>query len=329
MFLLDICDDSAILTNLRIVKIIINAIKVVVPLLLIVSATMTFVKATKDGSNSKAFNELIIKCVAAMAIFFIPTLVFMIDDETAGNSKTVMSCFNKATIEGIKAAKVEEAKLKVINAKNLVNEGAYTAAASLVNDLDDSSEKQSMLKDLDGVKSEIEEVKRKKAEMESSTGISKSGKYTKAEIIAMSEEQVRAMNNQEFIEFIASAAQIVYSEYGGCLPSITIAQAILESGYGDHFETTSHNVYGLIGYPGDHPKVSKLRKFDNFYEATYYHTQYFYAYSNVYGNFLNNCAAKNALGAATSLSAYAGGSQSYPGTIQTLINQYNLTQYDF
>ena len=165
--------------------------------------------------------------------------------------------------------------------------------------------------------------------MESSTGISKSGKYTKAEIIAMSEEQVRAMNNQEFIEFIASAAQIVYSEYGGCLPSITIAQAILESGYGDHFETTSHNVYGLIGYPGDHPKVSKLRKFDNFYEATYYHTQYFYAYSNVYGNFLNNCAAKNALGAATSLSAYAGGSQSYPGTIQTLINQYNLTQYDF
>ena len=329
MLLLDVCDDSAILINLRMVKIIINTIKTVVPLILIVSATYTFVKATKTGENKKAFSELIIKCVAAMAIFLVPTFVFMIANETAGNSNTVMSCFSKANTAGIKAAQIEEARLKVVNAKNLVNEGSYTAAYSMVSDLDDSSEKTKMLGELEGVKSEIEEVKRKKAEMESGTGISKSGKYTKAEIIAMSEEQVRAMNNQEFIEFIASAAQIVYSEYGGCLPSITIAQAILESGYGDHFETTSHNVYGLIGYPSDHQKVNKLRKFDNFYEATYYHTQYFNAYSNVYSNFLANCASKNALAAATSLSAYAGGSQSYPGTIQTLINQYNLTQYDF
>ena len=185
-----------------------------------------------------------------------------------------------------------------------------------------------MLNELTKVKKEIEEVRKKEEEMRNSTGISKSGKYTKAEIIAMSEEQVKAMNNQEFIEFVASAAQIVYSEYGGVLPSITIAQAILETGYGDHFETTSHNLYGLIGYPGDHPKVKKTRKFENFYEATYYHTQYFFAYSSVYGNLLNNCKNKNALAAASSLSAYAGGSQSYPNTIKTLINQYNLTQYD-
>ena len=146
----------------------------------------------------------------------------------------------------------------------------------------------------------------------------------------MSEQQVKDMTNQQFIEFMASAARIVYAEYGGVLPSITIAQAILESGYGNHFEATSHNVFGLIGYPGSKPKVNKLRKFDNFYEATYYHYAYFENYRNVYNNFLNMNANHQPQAAARQyLHAYAGGSQTYGPTIETLINQYNLTQYDY
>ena len=328
MLLLDVCDSASILETMRMVKLIINAIIMITPIILIVSATMTFVKAVKDNNNNAALQTLIKKCIAAIVIFIVPNLVFFIVRETTANTESVLKCFSKATQENIDAAYVAEAKSYVINAKNLLNDGSYNLALTYVNDLGDSREKTPMLGELDTVKQEIEEVKRQRELMANSTGISKTGKYTKEQIIAMSEEQVRAMNNQEFIEFIASAAQIVYSEYGGALPSITIAQAILESGYGNHFETTSHNVYGLIGYPGDHPKVNKLRKFDNFYEATYYHTQYFYAYSNVYGNFLTNCANHNAIAAAGSLSAYAGGSQSYPNTIRTLINQYNLTQYD-
>ena len=328
MLILDVCDNSSILNIMLIVKIIINAITVIVPILLIVFSLITFVNATKTGNNTAAFQALIRKCVAAIIIFMVPHLILFVVRVTTADTQSVLKCFNQATRENIKAAQVKEANEYVINAKNLVNDGAYSMAYSVVNELDDSAEKTKMMAELDQVKKEIEEVKRQKEEMQNSTGISKTGKYTKEQIIAMSEEQVRAMNNQEFIEFIASAAQIVYSEYGGCLPSITIAQAILESGYGDHFETTSHNVYGLIGYPGDHPKVNKLRKFDNFYEATYYHSAYFQAYSNVYGNFLANCANHNAIGAATSLSAYAGGSKTYPNTIITLINQYNLTQYD-
>ena len=92
------------------------------------------------------------------------------------------------------------------------------------------------------------------------------------------------MSKAEFIKYIGAVAQDIYSQYGGVLPSITIAQAILESGYGNHFENTSNNVYGLMGYPGSKPKVHKLRKFDSFYEATYYHYKYFQTYTNVYGN---------------------------------------------
>ena len=105
----------------------------------------------------------------------------------------------------------------------------------------------------------------------------------------MDEQTLKNMDNQQFIEFMASAARIVYQEYGGVLPSITIAQAILESGYGNSFEATSFNVFGLIGYPGSKPKVNRLRKFDNFYEATDYHYSYFPTFPKYYTEFLNLC----------------------------------------
>ena len=325
---LDICDSSSVLDSLRIVRLIISFIKIVVPIILIISASLTLARAVRTSENKKAIQSVIRKAIAAVIIFLLPNFIFLIIDLTAGNSDSVIKCLSSATADNIEAARVEEAKLFVESAKASITVGAYNMAYSAVGELDDSSEKTQMLNDLKEVKREIEEVKKEQERMKGTTGVSKSGKYTKAQIIAMTEEQVRAMSNQEFIEFIASAAQIVYKEQGGVLPSITIAQAILESGYGNKFESTSHNVYGLIGYPGDHPKVNRLRKFDNFYEATYYHAAYFKAYSNVYGNFLAQCDAHNAIGATPYLKAYAGGSTSYGSTIATLINQYNLTQYD-
>ena len=150
----------------------------------------------------------------------------------------------------------------------------------------------------------------------------------------MDESNVVAMSKQEFFDYIGSMAQMVYKEVGGVLPSITIAQACLESGYGKHFVPTTHNVYGLRGYPGNKPKVytasggNYLRKFENFYEATYYHATYFFQYSNVYGSFLAACNNRQPLVAASYLGAYAGGSPTYGGKIQQIISQYNLTKYD-
>ena len=160
------------------------------------------------------------------------------------------------------------------------------------------------------------------------TGNKKYGKYTREDMMNMTEAQVRAMSKQEFIEFIGAIAQDIYAEYGGVLPSITIAQAILESGYGNSFENTSHNVYGLIGYPGSKPLVNRLRKFDNFYESTLYHYKYFQNYSKVYAKFLQDCKNKKAISACKYLSAYCAGSTTYGPTCEALIRQYNLTQYD-
>ena len=159
------------------------------------------------------------------------------------------------------------------------------------------------------------------------------GKYTREEIMKMSEEQVKSMSKEEFIEFVACIARDVYAEYGGVLPSITIAQAILETGWGKHFISTTYNLYGLRGYPGSKPKVygssNYLRGFDNFYESTLYHYKYFQNYPNSYTTFLKECEQHKVYDAAARLGAYAGGSASYGASIQSIIRTNNLEQYDY
>ncbi len=341
--ILDMCSDPSVLKTMRIVKIMINFIKIIVPIILLVSASITFTKAVTDGNNSKALQAFIRKAIAAVIIFLIPTFVNL-TLKLADQDKVYYSCLENATKEGIAAAYKEEAQTYIINAKTTLLESNYAAARTFVNQMDDGPEKQELEKELDQIKVDVanaikeREEKLKKAQSSggggvSPTGISPTGEYTPVEAMDMEEEKVKAMSKQECMEYVASMARDIYFKNGGVLPSITVAQAVLESGYCKHFIASTHNLYGLRGYPGSKPKVygggNYLRKFDNFYEATYYHYAYFQNYSNVYGNFLRECANHQPLRAATYLHAYAGGSKTYGPTIQQLINQYNLTKYDY
>ncbi len=337
------CADPSVLKSVRIVKIVIDFIKIIVPIILIVSASITLTKAVSDGNNKKAMQAFIRKAIAAAIIFLIPTFVNL-TLRLADRDKEYYSCLENATKEGIAAAYKEQAEYYIINAKTTLLESNYAAARSYVNSMDDGPEKQALEKELDQIKVDVaaaikeREEKLKKAQSSggggvSPTGISPTGEYTPVEAMDMDEEKVKAMSKQECIEYVASMARDIYFKNGGVLPSITVAQAVLESGYCKHFIATSHNLYGLRGYPGNKPKVygggNYLRKFDNFYEGTYYHYAYFQAYSNVYGSFLSACANHQPLQAASYLGAYAGGSKTYGSTIKQLINQYNLTKYDY
>lgn len=327
--ILSICSDPDVLRVMKLIKIIITIIKIAVPIVLIVSVMLDYVRAMKDNDELAKTNKLAsAKLIAAILVFFIPTFVKVLVKVIDTNAE-YYSCIANATDEKIDEAYVERAKSYVLNAKTSLKRPMYQLALNEVNKLKDSSEKASLLKELEGILKEIEEAEKEREEQQEGPHISPEGKYSKTDIIDMDEQTLKNMTNQEFIEFMACAARIVYQENGGVLPSITIAQAILESGYGNHFEATSHNVFGLIGYPGSKPKVNRLRKFDNFYEATYYHYAYFENYKNVYGNFLNDCANHNPIHAASYLHAYAGGSTTYGPTIVQLINQYDLTKYDY
>ncbi len=335
--ILDMCAEPNVLKVMRIVKTVITFIKIMVPILLLVSASMTFMKAVADGEKNKAVQALIRKIVAAAAIFLIPTFVGIIF-KLVDQDKVYYACLENATKEGINAAYAEQVEYYIINAKSTLVESTYYAARSVVDEMDDSPEKQKYEKELEQIKKDVvaanKERREKKMEASKpSTGISTTGEYTPVEAMDMEEAKVKAMSKQECMDYVASMARDIYFKNGGVLPSITVAQAVLESGYCKHFINGTHNLYGLRGYPGNKPKVygskNYLRGFDNFYEATYYHYKYFENYRNVYANFLNDCANHRALEAASYLHAYAGGSKTYGPTIQQLIRQYNLTKYDY
>lgn len=170
-----------------------------------------------------------------------------------------------------------------------------------------------------------------KALLPSSNTTSVAGlKYTREQIESMDEATVKSMSKDEFFDFVGAAAVLAYQEKGGVLPSVTIAQACLETGYGKSFTSTSNNLYGLKGYPGEKPTVGGgLRQFDSFYESTCYHTDYFFHYQDkCYNNFMKCCENGDALGACSYLGAYCGGSTKYGPDCKWIIQEYDLTRYD-
>ena len=161
----------------------------------------------------------------------------------------------------------------------------------------------------------------------------KYGNYTEDQLKNMSEQEVRNMSREEFIDFIGSLAQLVYQEQGGILPSVTIAQACLESGYGDSFIDTTNNVFGLRGYPAEndvvHGSNNYLKQFNSFYEATVAHAEYFKYYNErkgYYASCLNYCEQGDGLAAAGCIDGYCGAG--YSSKVQAIIQMYDLTRYD-
>ena len=166
--------------------------------------------------------------------------------------------------------------------------------------------------------------------LEGLDGNTKLGKYTVDQIRGMSESEIKNMDIEDFIDLVGSAAQIIYKERGGVLPSITIAQAIYETGKGKHFPTNSYNLYGLIGYPsGKAQTTGGLRMFEDILESTLYHATYFEHYENkCYKSFMKACRNNDPYLAAEYLPAYDCGHQSYAVAVKSILKRYNLPQYD-
>ena len=325
--ILGICNDADVLSVVKLVKLVITIIRISVPIILIVSCMIELFHAVIKAEVSESLKTVTRKIVAAIIIFLIPTgvdIIFRVLDY----EKVYYPCIENSTKEGISAARQVKAESLILLAKNTLLEDYYFLARDEINKMTDTKKQASLTKELNSVHTEIEKAKKERDEREKNK-YSKTGTYTRSELMDKDEQAVINMSNEEFIKYVAAMAQDIYHEYGGVLPSITIAQACLESGYGDHFEPTSHNLYGMIGYPSEKPLVTRTRKFENFYEATYYHYKYYVDLGpQYYSEFNKACARKDAFGAASYLWKYANGEQEYPGKIIKIINNYNLTQYD-
>ncbi len=150
------------------------------------------------------------------------------------------------------------------------------------------------------------------------------------------------MSQKSFIKKLGNAAVKHYKTYK-ILPSLTIAQAILESGWGkSDLAKSCHNYFGMKWVEGCGCKYKTYKTAEQRNDGTYYTiTSKFRKYSSVsagikgYYEFLqyprykvlkgvtdykSACELIKKCGWATSLS--------YTATLTSLIEQYDLTSYD-
>ncbi|BDR73326.1 hypothetical protein K144316041_20340 [Clostridium tetani] len=147
------------------------------------------------------------------------------------------------------------------------------------------------------------------------------------------------MSNQDFLNKIIPGAQKTYSKYG-VFPSIVIAQAINESGWGkSRLSKTDNNLFG-IKYPGNHDPSIKISQGTWATDDGGYYTHYQSWGDSIidHGYFLKNNSryeqhgvfkAKTPLEQITAIrSAGYASAPDYVSVTMQIIKDNNLTQYD-
>lgn len=147
-------------------------------------------------------------------------------------------------------------------------------------------------------------------------------------------------HSQQFIQSVAQGAIDGWNQYH-VLPSITVAQAILESGWGrSSLSTSAHNLFGIKGSYNGHSVTMRTREV--YGGRSVYVNDNFRAYANNsesiadHGRFLNvNSRYRNLLGdtdpASVANKLHQDGyatDPSYANSLMNLVRTYNLTQLD-
>ena len=153
--ILSLCSDANVLKILRYIKIIINIIFLIVPILLLVTASISYLKAIsnadKDGI-AKTNKAMISKCIAAVIIFFIPLITKMIVKLASTDENDYISCIENATPEGISNAYVKNANDTVKKVKTSYDINDYNKAKDTIRNIDDELEKRALAKELEDAK---------------------------------------------------------------------------------------------------------------------------------------------------------------------------------
>ena len=156
------------------------------------------------------------------------------------------------------------------------------------------------------------------------------------------DRDIRKLTNKEFKEYIAAEAQLAYIE-DGILPSVTIAQAILESEWGD--KPIGNNLFGIKKSSDWKGKTIKKKTREQDENGNYYTIiAEFKDYDSIsdgvkdHNELLNKPWYKPVREACDNNDPYEAcrqlykcgyaTSQDYSDELIAIIDEYNLTQYD-
>lgn len=134
--ILKICDSPEILSAMKYVKLVINLVKVLVPIILILSISIALVRTVSgkaDEELPKVLKSSVNKILAAVLVFLVPTLVNTIIATMDAESIDFASCLNNATEENINIAYLNQANKYLARANETLLRGDYNIAVSKIN----------------------------------------------------------------------------------------------------------------------------------------------------------------------------------------------------
>ena len=164
--IMSICNNGDILKALMYFKLVINIIRIVVPIILIISISITLLRVINDKDNdalNKSLKGIVAKSVAAILVFMIPMFVNIIAN-IAGNDQSYLSCIEMATRDNVNAAYRLQALPLIDKARETLSSADYAAAKRAINKITDKEVKAKLIKELDSVavyisiNNEIEEL---------------------------------------------------------------------------------------------------------------------------------------------------------------------------
>ncbi len=239
------CDDINFLRNIMYMKSIINIIFIVVPIILIVMLVVDAVKAVvaSDDGLRKMWKSFVKRIVAAILVFFVPTMVSLVFSTIENVTNNSIACYNDATDENIQkiASRKATEYFETIDKSNVT----LTQIAKLkkyINNMTDKTEQEEYKKKLAELEKiyedrqaeiakkeeeERREIRRRQEERKGSGGGGSPKDKTiivgDSEIVAMCENYKLCENNQYF-------AKIGEGYYWFVHTAISHVNSIVQSG---------------------------------------------------------------------------------------------------
>ena len=151
MMLLSACEDGDILNTIRITLIVLDVIKNLLAVIVIIMGIKDFMGASingKEESAKDAWKMLVRRIIAALVVFFLPTIMEAGIKAIDVNIYAYHECIVKATPEEIKNAYYNKAKKLVKEAKESLNREDYSDAKGYLEKVEDPARKKELEKEL-------------------------------------------------------------------------------------------------------------------------------------------------------------------------------------
>ena len=140
---MSLCKTAEVLNVIRIIKIFITIIKIVVPILLIVSAMKTYLIAVTSGDLLKSNKALLNKVLAGVIIFLVPTVVSVIIN-VAWTYSEVNQCLVNATSENVAKVRINHTHDLIDRLEKNFTSSNYNSALSSAKKIKDSDIKEEL-----------------------------------------------------------------------------------------------------------------------------------------------------------------------------------------